>query len=266
MPDAGSTFANGMEHFALRMAVHASNTSNSETVGFKSSTPEAEDLFYVNLMRAGSRYASSNNVSAIGKQIGIGVTLSGVARNHLQGDLVASSDQYHFAINGKGYFRVELPDGTFGYKRAGNFKANAEGNQITTNEGYPLTPNITLPDNLVGNNITVKEDGTVSGKIQGQVEEQVLGEIKLYHFINDKGLDASGGNILIETTASGRPIEGVPGLDGVGVIKQNFLEKSNVNMVQEVADFIRISRAYEYCASGLKNYSDMQKAGTSVAA
>lgn len=263
---ASSTFANGMEHFTKVMQVSANNTANSQTDGFKSATAEAEDLFYRNLRRAGIRTDPSGTIAAVGKQIGAGVSISSIARNHAQGDFRQTGNQLDLAINGKGYFRIERPDGTYGYKRAGNFSLDKDRRIVTQAEGFLLSPGFEVPSNVEAGGITVAENGTVTAKVAGQIDPQELGRINLYFFANDKGLEAIGQNIFLETEASGTPTEGLPGEDGVGTIRQGYLESSNVNMVMEVAKFIETSRAYEYCASGLKLCSDMQKSTVSAAA
>ncbi|HEY9554041.1 flagellar basal-body rod protein FlgG [Allosphingosinicella sp.] len=231
----------GLDAQSARMRVIANNLANVNTTGFKRDRANFETLAY-QIMTAPGAPASAENRYATGLSLGSGVEMTGTARVNSQGALATTDNPLDLAIEGDGFFQVTLPDGTIGYTRAGSFNLSAEG-QIVTSDGMPLQPAIQVPEGA--QSITIGADGTVSAQLAGQTEPTELGQIELARFINPAGLSAKGGNILIETAASGAPQVGPAALDGRGSIRQGMLEGSNVNVVQELVDMIETQRAYE---------------------
>jgi flagellar basal-body rod protein FlgG len=170
------------------------------------------------------------------------VRTAAVYRVTSQGDLQTTSDPYDVAINGAGCFRIQMPDGTDAYTRAGNFSLSAEG-QLVTQQGYVVQPGIAIPINATA--VTINAQGQVLATIPGQTAAQTVGQLELTRFPNDAGLQAQGNNLFTETAASGSPQSGVPGSTGYGTIQQGYLETSNVNAVSEITSLITAQRAYE---------------------
>ncbi len=231
----------GLEAQDMRMRVIAHNLANVGTTGFKRDRASFETLAYQNERVAGSQ-SSNETKYAIGLNLGTGVKVQGTARIETQGALNTTGNSLDLAIDGDGFFQVQLPGGQTGYTRAGNFSRSAEG-QLVTAQGYPVQPGITVPENVTG--ITVGNDGTVSAIIAGEAEPAQLGQITLASFANPAGLQATGDNFLIETAASGAAQVGPAGENGRGSLRQGMLEGSNVNVVEELVDMIECQRAYE---------------------
>jgi flagellar basal-body rod protein FlgG len=231
----------GLDAQAARMRVIANNLANVNTTGFKRDRATFETLAYQTMTAAGAPSAADARY-ATGTALGSGVQMTGTARLNTQGALSTTDNPLDIAIEGDGFFQVTLPDGRIGYTRAGNFNLSAEG-QIVTGEGYPLQPQIQVPEGT--ESITIGSDGTVSVKMPGETESNELGQIELARFVNPAGLQAIGSNMLVETAASGAPQTGIAGLDGRGTLQQGALEASNVNVVQELVDMIETQRAYE---------------------
>lgn len=231
----------GLDAQAARMRVIANNLANVNTTGFKRDRAQFETLAYQTITAAGAP-SSAEARYATGTALGSGVQMTGTARLNTQGALSTTDNPLDLAIEGDGFFQVTMPDGRIGYTRAGNFNLSAEG-QIVTGEGYPLQPQIQVPEGT--ESITIGNDGTVSAKMPGETESTTLGQIELARFVNPAGLQALGSNLLVETAASGTPQTGLAGIDGRGSIQQGALEASNVNVVQELVDMIETQRAYE---------------------
>jgi flagellar basal-body rod protein FlgG len=233
--------ATGMLAQQRNVEVVSNNLANMNTTGFLRRRTEFQDLLYQNLRRAGST-SENGEVVPTGVQIGLGVKLAGVYRIHAQGNLTATDNPFDLAIQGKGFFQVEMPDGTLGYSRDGSFQLNAEG-QIVTHDGWVVQPAIAVPVDAV--DVTINQSGEVLAKIDGQVELQNVGQLQLAVFPNEAGLEATGGNLLRETAGSGAPVVGQPQALGFGGMLQGFLETSNVNAVEEITNLISAQRAYE---------------------
>ena len=231
----------GLDAQSARMRVIANNLANVNTTGFKRDRATFETLAY-QIMTAPGAASSAENRYATGLSLGSGVEMTGTARVNSQGALATTDNPFDLAIEGDGFFQVTMPDGTIGYTRSGNFNLSPEG-QIITSDGMPLQPAIQVPEGA--ESITVGADGTVSATLAGQSEPTQLGQIELARFVNPSGLQAKGGNIFVETAASGAPQVGAAALDGRGSIRQGMLEGSNVNVVQELVDMIETQRAYE---------------------
>jgi len=231
----------GLDAQSERMRVIANNLANVNTTGFKRDRAEFATLAYQMVTAAGAR-SSGDNQYATGLNLGTGVRITGTGRITTQGALNTSTNPFDLAIEGDGYFQIARPDGVTAYTRAGNLHVSSEG-KLVTNDGLPLQPEIQIPENAQA--VTIGTDGTVSVTVQGQAENTEVGKIELARFVNAAGLQAVGGNMYIETAASGSPQTGAPGIEGRGQIRQGALEASNVNVVQELVDMIETQRAYE---------------------
>ena len=245
--------ATGMEAQQLNLNTIANNLANVNTIGFKRDRANFEALSYQNVVAAGSQ-ADSQNKLAIGMNLGTGVQLTGTERIDTQGTMQSTGNSLDLAIEGSGYFQVQMSDGSTGYTRAGNFKLNAEGTVVNP-DGLPLIPQITVPEGATA--VSVGADGTVSANLPGQTESTVLGQIETASFINANGLQAVGSNILRETAASGTAKVGAAGLEGRGSIRAGMLEQSNVNTVEELVDMIETQRAYEIASKMIKATDEM---------
>lgn len=237
-----STGATGMMAQQLNVEVISNNIANMSTTGFKRQRAEFQDLLYQNMRRPGSTSSDANTIVPSGIQIGVGVRTAGVYRIHEQGNLTTTGNTYDLAISGKGYFQITLPSGETSYTRAGSFQVNAQG-QIVTVDGYQINPAITVPQGALSVNIDAT--GIVEARIAGQTNAQQLGQIQLATFVNEAGLEATGDNLFLETAASGQPTVGNPNAIGFGVLRQGYVETSNVNPVQEITNLITAQRAYE---------------------
>jgi len=237
----------------MRINVIAHNLANVNTTGYKASRLELEDLAYETLKAQGAQAAGGTQIPT-GIQIGLGVRLSAIQKNFLQGDYQQTQNPLDLAIQGRGFFQVMLPDGTLAYTRAGTFKISQDGTLVTS-EGYPLQPEIVVPRE--GQTITVLPDGTVSVSLPGETAPRELGRIELADFVNPAGLKAMGRNLFVATEASGDPITGNPGEEGFGTIAQGFLEMSNVDLVGEMVELIMAQRAYEINSKVIQAADDM---------
>ncbi len=237
-----SIAATGMMAQQLNVEVISNNIANMSTTGFKQQRAEFQDLLYQNLRRVGTNSSDSGTIVPSGVQIGLGVKTGSVYRIMNQGDMDNTGNKLDMAIQGRGYFRVQLPSGEDAYTRAGNFSLSATG-QIVTSDGYTVQPGITIPSDAT--DITISKDGQVQATIPGQTAAQVVGQLDLATFPNDAGLDPQGDNLFLETAASGAPSVATPGTTGVGTLLQGFLETSNVNAVTEISSLITAQRAYE---------------------
>lgn len=219
----------------------SNNLANASTVGFKRDRAIFEDLIYQNYRQAGAQETQETQLPS-GLQLGTGARVVATQKEHTQGSLQVTDQSLDLAINGPGYFQILQPDGTIAYTRNGQFQMNGEG-QLVNADGFLMEPAITVPDGV--NKITISETGTVNAYTQGVVDPQQLGDITLVNFVNPSGLQAVGGNIFVETLASGNPVQGTPGENGMGFLKQGMLEGSNVNIVEEMVSMITTQRAYE---------------------
>ncbi|MCL2474395.1 MAG: flagellar basal-body rod protein FlgG [Alphaproteobacteria bacterium] len=234
--------ATGMEAQRLNVEVISHNIANTTTTGFKASRVEFQDLLYQNIRTVGSPSSDSGTIVPSGLQVGLGVLPAATYRVNTQGTLLPTDNVLDIAINGQGFFQIQMPDGTTTYTRSGAFLPDADGN-IVTADGYQIIPNITIPSGAI--EVTINKNGQVSATIEGQTGQQVLGQIQLAYFINPVGLEALGGNLLRETDASGTPVVSNPGTSGLGVLLQGSLEQSSVNIVTEISTLITAQRAYE---------------------
>ncbi len=234
--------ATGMAAQQMNIEVISNNIANLSTTGFKQSRVEFQDLLYQNMRSVGSASSDTGTILPSGLQVGLGVRPAAAYRINSQGSLTTTSNPLDLAINGQGFFQVQVPDGTTAYTRAGSLQLNSSG-QIVTADGYTVLPSITVPATATA--ITVNSSGQVLATIAGQSAQQTLGQLQLANFINPTGLDAIGNNLLKETSASGTPTTGNPQTTNFGAIVQGSLETSNVDTVAEITTLITAQRAYE---------------------
>ncbi|XBC41583.1 MAG: flagellar basal-body rod protein FlgG [Buchnera aphidicola (Kaburagia rhusicola rhusicola)] len=231
----------GLDAQQINMNVISNNLANVSTNGFKRSRAIFEDLIYHTIRQPGSK-SSGDTTLPSGLQMGTGVRPVSTERVHNQGNLSKTDSSKDIAINGNGFFQVQLPDGDFAYTRDGSFQVDQSG-QLVTNSGFPVQPVINFPSNSV--NMQVGRDGTVTVTLQGQSQPMPIGQLHLINFINSSGLSNLGENLYQETEASGDPIVTIPGLNGTGLLYQGYVETSNVNIAEELVNMIQTQRAYE---------------------
>ena len=236
------TAATGMAAQQLNVEVISNNIANMNTVGFKKQRAEFQDLLYQTVERAGAQSSNQGNVVPTGVQIGAGVKAGSVYRITQQGTLANTGNIYDVAINGRGFFQVLLPSGEMAYTRAGNFAVDDQG-QIVTEDGYVVQPAITIPQDAT--DVTISKSGQVQVTQPGQTQPAIVGQLELATFLNERGLEAIGDNLFLETAASGAATVGTPGLEGMGVLLQRYTEASNVDAVAEISALIVAQRAYE---------------------
>lgn len=246
--------ATGMIAQQRNVEVISNNLANLNTTAFNRRRTEFQDLIYQDLRRVGSTSTDAGDVVPAGIQIGLGVRLAAVYRIHEQGNLTATDNTFDLAIQGEGFFQISLPNGDTAFTRDGTFQLNGDG-EIVTQDGFILDPSITVPDDAI--DVTINSSGEVLVSIDGQVDLDNVGQIELVTFQNDAGLQAQGGNLFVETEASGAPITGDPGDDGFGTILQGFLETSNVNAVEEISNLISAQRAYEMNSTVIQTSDEM---------
>ncbi|MBN9542752.1 MAG: flagellar basal-body rod protein FlgG [Alphaproteobacteria bacterium] len=248
--------ASGMQAYAKNIEVLSNNIANSQTIGYKEQRIEFQDLMYDNVKRVGLISSDVGTTIPTGIQIGHGVNAGNVYRITTQGDLQETQNDTDVAIRGKGYFRVEMPNGDFAYTRAGAFNVNQNG-EIVTSAGYLVSPGLIIPQDAIA--VDINEQGQVFVKFTDQPDPQLVGQFSLYRFINEKGLEAIGDNLLKQSQSSGEPLEGFPGDVGFGTLKQKWLEYSNINLVSQITGLIRAQRAYEFCSTFIQAASQMMQ-------
>ncbi|MBN2722549.1 MAG: flagellar basal-body rod protein FlgG [Deltaproteobacteria bacterium] len=248
-----TTAATGMNVQEKKINIIANNLANVNTDGFKKSRGDFQDLIYTDEKTAGTVNANEARLPT-GLSVGHGAVLASTSRLHTTGEIKSTGGPLDLAIEGRGYFQVQLPTGEMGYTRAGNLKKNSEG-QLVTADGYQIQPNITIPQDAV--NVTIGNDGTVSVLQSGQTSPQEVGKIELAIFSSDQGLRAIGKNIYLPTEASGQPVTGQPGQNGIGSLLQAHLEKANVSVVEEMIEMIVSQRAYEVNSKTIQAADEM---------
>ncbi len=245
--------ATGMEAQKLNIDVIANNLANVNTVGFKKSRADFQELFYQDIKTPGATSAEGSEVPS-GIQMGLGVRPVAVQKIFLQGDFANTGNSLDLVIEGDGFFQIMMPDGTIGYTRSGAFKLDSEG-RIVNSDGYPLEPSITIPTDTL--NITVGSDGKITVLQAGSSTPSEIGQIELARFINPGGLKSIGRNLFTPTASSGDPLLGTPGTEGFGTINQGFVELSNVNIVEEMVNMIISQRAYEVNSKAIQTSDEM---------
>lgn len=248
----------GMEAQQTQLDAISNNLANVSTNGYKKSHAVFEDLMYQNLRQAGGN-SSDQTTLPTGLQLGLGTRAVATARSFAQGNLQQTTNPLDVAVKGNGFFEIQLPDGTTGYTRDGSFQVSAQG-QLVTNNGYTVSPGITIP--TTAQSVTIGADGTVSVALPGQAVPQNVGQLQLANFVNPAGLEPKGQNLYAETAASGTPNTGAPGANGLGQLQQGFVETSNVNVVEELVSMIQTQRSYELNSKAISTSDQMlQKLG-----
>lgn len=246
--------ATGMQAQQTNVDVISNNIANMTTTGYKRQRPQFQDLLYQNEIRPGSISADTGQVVPSGIQKGLGVRPTAIKRLNEQGAIQITDNQLDLALNGDGYFQIELPDGELAYTRDGTFQVNENG-ELVTGRGDLVDPSIVIPDDAV--DVSINENGEVFVAIDGQVNLQNVGQLQLAAFINPSGLNAIGNNLFLETEASGPPITGNPGEDNFASILQGALEASNVEPVDEITNLIIAQRAYEMNSNVISTSDEM---------
>ncbi|MCK6415032.1 MAG: flagellar basal-body rod protein FlgG [Giesbergeria sp.] len=243
----------GMTAQQTQLDVISHNLANVSTTGFKRNNAVFEDLIYQNLRQVGANTTEQNQLPT-GLHLGLGVRTVATSRNFTQGSLQETKNSLDVAINGNGFFEVTMPDGTIGYTRDGSFQVDAQG-RVVTSSGLPVANGITVPQGATS--ISISADGVVSAIVAGNTQPQQLGSLAMSSFINPAGLEPVGQNLFKESAASGQPQQGTPGTNGLGFIKQGFLESSNINVVEELVNMIQTQRAYEMNSKAIQTSDQM---------
>ena len=253
--------ASGMLAQQFLIETTANNIANLNTTAFKKSRPVFQDLIYQNIRQVGSISSEQDTIVPVGVQRGLGTRISGVYRIHNQGNLVTTNNALDLAISGRGYFRVDHPNGTEVYTRSGSLQLSAEGTFVTV-DGYPLLPGITVPEDSI--DITINRNGQVYSTIDGEVQPRFLGQMDLATFPNEAGLEALGDNLYAQTPASGVPNVNTPGAAGYGTLLQGYLEAANVEAIEELTAMISAQRAYEMNSKVIETADQISATTTNI--
>ncbi|MBP9182906.1 MAG: flagellar basal-body rod protein FlgG [Fuscovulum sp.] len=253
--------ATGMAAQQMKVDVVSNNLANMSTTGYNARRADFADLHYQQMARPGTVSSSDGAMLPTGVQIGLGVRPAAVSVMLAQGSLTATGGDLDVAIEGPGYIEVTMPSGEAGYTRDGSLKRSPDG-QIVTADGYPVAPGMTIPSDA--RSIAVNAAGEVYAYFDNQVEPELLGQFTLTGFTNEKGLEAIGSNLFLETPASGPPLVGTPGTAGLGTLRQGYLEESSVDPVKEVTELIKAQRGYELNAKVITAADQMLAATTQV--
>ncbi len=247
------TAASGMQSQQLNIDVIANNLANVNTTGFKKSRPDFQDLMYQNLKTVGAPSTSSTQIPS-GIQIGLGSKAAAVTKVFTAGNIAQTGNDLDLAIEGDGFFQIKMTDGTTTSTRDGSFKKDNQGRMVNS-DGYPLTPEIIIPNNAT--KVTIGNDGTVSVLQAGQSTPTTVGTIQLATFSNPAGLSSMGHNLYQATDSSGTATTGTAGQNGVGTIAQGALEMSNVSVMEEMVNMIMSQRAYETNSKAVQAADEM---------
>lgn len=245
----------GLDAQQTRMAVVSNNLANVNTTGFKQGRAVFEDLLYQNVRQSGGQTSQDTELPS-GMNLGTGVRIVATEKLFTQGSVLQTDNRLDVAINGRGFFQVEQPDGTLAYSRDGTFQLNDQG-ELVTASGYRIQPGITIPD--AAQSVTIGKDGTVSVRLPGQSSTTQVGSLQTVDFINPVGLQPVGENLYIETASSGTAQAGTPGQNGLGSLNQGALEGSNVNVVSELVNMIETQRAYEMNSKAISTNDQMMQ-------
>lgn len=257
------TAATGMNAQQFHIDTISNNLANVNTTGFKKNRADFEDLVYQHQVLAGTPATAVSEIPT-GVNVGHGVRAAASQKLFEIGSFQATGNKLDMAITGEmGFFKIQMPDGTFAYTRDGSFKIDSN-QQVVTSNGYLFEPPIVLPDNAILNTLQIAEGGEVTVKIGNDIRPTVVGQIELYRFVNPAGLQAIGKNLFKETVASGPEIAGVPGTEGMGDILQGFLEMSNVKIVEEMVAMIVAQRAYESNSKAIQTSDSMLSTAISL--
>lgn len=253
--------ATGMDAQQMRVDVISNNLANMSTTAYNARRAEFADLHYKQLQMPGTVNASTGAIVPTGIQLGLGVRPSAVSMNVDFGSIRATGGQLDVAIEGNGYLEVTLPSGGAAYTRDGTLKLTGDG-AVVTSDGHPIVPDLTVPDDA--RDVTINAFGEVFAFFNDEAEPQLLGQLNLVNFTNQKGLEALGSNLYRETAASGQPQEGTAGVDGLGTFRQGYLEESSVDPVREITELIEAQRGYELNAKVISAADQMLGAASQI--
>lgn len=253
--------ATGMDAQQTRVEIISQNLANMGTTGYNARRADFSDLHYQQITQPGTINAADGTTLPTGIQLGLGVRAAAVSMEFAQGSLEATGGDLDVAIEGAGYVEVTLPSGLSAYTRDGSLKRNGDG-VIVNSDGYEVAGGITIPEEARA--VSINADGEVYASFDDQIEPQLIGAINLASFVNQKGLEAIGGNLFLETPASGQPNVGPPGEDGRGSLRQGYLESSSVDPVREISDLISAQRGYELNAKVITAADQMLGATTQI--
>ncbi|MBL8468672.1 flagellar basal-body rod protein FlgG [Methyloversatilis discipulorum] len=243
----------GMDAHQTQLDVITNNLANVSTNGFKRARAVFEDLLYQTMRQPGALNTQQNTIPS-GLQIGTGVRPVATERIHTQGNIQQTGGTLDVAIQGEGFFQIQMPDGTLSYTRDGAFQKDSQGVMVTSS-GFPVQPQITIPGDAVS--VTIGRDGVVSVLQAGQNAPTQIGQLQLATFVNTGGLQSVGENLFVETASSGTPTPNTPGTNGAGLLNQGFVETSNVNVVEELVNMIQTQRAYEINSRAIQTSDQM---------
>jgi len=249
------TAASGMLGQQFNIDTISNNLSNVNTTGFKKQRAEFEDLLYQTVLKAGTPATELTEIPT-GIQVGHGVKVAATQKMFTQGSLQSTENKLDIALEGEGFFKIKLYDGTDAFTRDGSFKIDSN-RQVVTSSGYLLQPPVVLPENFIMNTLSISQDGRITVKINGQDDPVEVGQMEIYRFVNPAGLSSIGGNLYKVTPASGEEIPGQPGLEGMAKLHQGFLEMSNVKVVEEMVNMIVAQRAYEINSKAIQTSDSM---------
>lgn len=249
------TAASGMVGQQFNIDTISNNLSNVNTTGFKKQRAEFEDLLYQTILMAGTPATEITEVPT-GIQVGHGVKVAATQKLFEQGSLQATDNKLDLAMEGEGFFKIQLYDGSMAYTRDGSFKIDSN-RQVLTSNGYMLEPQIILPENFIMETLSISQDGRVTVKVVGEEDPIDMGQLEIYRFVNPAGLRSIGQNLFKITPASGDEIPGQPGMDGMAKVHQGFLEMSNVKVVEEMVNMIVAQRAYEVNSKAIQTSDSM---------
>lgn len=253
--------ASGMSAQQMRVDVVSNNLANMSTTGYNARRADFADLHYQQLARPGAVTAQDGTVLPTGVQIGLGVRPAAVSVVLAQGSLTETGGDLDVAIEGRGYLEVTLPSSASGYTRDGSLKRTGDG-LIVTSDGYQVAPGLTIPSDA--QSVSINANGEVYAYFGDRVDPELLGQLSLAGFTNEKGLEAMGSNLFLESPASGPAIVGTAGVDGLGTLRQGYLEESSVDAVREVTELIKAQRGYELNAKVITAADQMLSTTTQV--
>lgn len=248
------TAATGMLAQQRNVDAIANNIANANTPGYKAGRVAFQDLIYQSMAREGAPTSEEGSATPVGLDIGLGVRAAGLIRDSAQGGLIETGNDLDLAIDGRGFFVINQPDGTVAYSRAGNFSLSPEG-EIVTLDGFQLDPGIVIPENTTS--VEISPTGIVTAYVGDAIEPEQLGTLTLANFVNEAGLRPIGRNLLVETAASGEAQVGEPGAEGVGLIRQRYVEGSNADTIKQITDLIQAQRTYELNSKSMTTADQM---------
>ncbi len=246
------TAATGMHSQQLNMDVIANNLANVNSSGFKKSRADFQDILYQTTKDAGTGVGGEQVPTGV--QVGLGARVAAVQKIFTTGDFMQTENELDLAIEGAGFFQVQLPDGNEAYTRSGSLKKDSTG-RLVTSDGFPIIPEVVIPEGATA--ISIGSSGNVEVLLDGENFTQEVGIIELIRFGNPMGLKSLGRNLYAETPTTGAPIAGTPGTEGFGTLSQGFIEGSNVNIMEEMVNMIAGQRAYEVNSKTIKTADEM---------